>query len=411
MRYTALLFFLVGCYSLAAGREEPSPLPADTSVSIKYHAYVEGYKGRPIPFTVEVLESAKTERIVIRNAAERLVTDPFRKVGDSVFVTLPFFDAEFHLKQGDNGMDGYWVRHLPAGDRRYRLHLIQGYSPRFPSGEPAKVNVSGLWDMNFNGHHHSNVGYFTQDRTGRVTGSILSVSGDDRFLEGRVVGDSLFLSTFDGSHCYLYATRVNSRTQSLDSGHYYASANKPSNFTGTFNPGAKLEDVYTLTKMKPGVDSLSFRFKNLKGEEISYPNAQTYNKVTVIQFLGSWCPNCMDETAFLLDYQKKNPGKISVIGLAYERSNDWVLSRNSVQKLVDRFGIPYPVLVTGYKNSNEEVLASMPQLANYEAFPTMILIDKKGKVQKIHTGFSGPGTGKFYTEFEKEFSDMVNALQ
>ena len=43
-------------------------------------------------------------------------------------------------------------------------------------------------------------------------------------------------------------------------------------------------------------------------------------------------------------------------------------------------------------------------------FPTTIIIDKKGDVRKIHTGFSGPGTGEHYIEFISEFEKLTNDL-
>jgi hypothetical protein len=55
-------------------------------------------------------------------------------------------------------------------------------------------------------------------------------------------------------------------------------------------------------------------------------------------------------------------------------------------------------------------MKSLPQLANYMGFPTTIIIDKHGNVSKIHTGFSGPGTGKYYTEFKEEFEKLTENL-
>ena len=44
------------------------------------------------------------------------------------------------------------------------------------------------------------------------------------------------------------------------------------------------------------------------------------------------------------------------------------------------------------------------------AFPTTIFIGKDGKVKKIHTGFSGPGTGIYYDQFIQHFNETVNEL-
>jgi hypothetical protein len=72
--------------------------------------------------------------------------------------------------------------------------------------------------------------------------------------------------------------------------------------------------------------------------------------------------------------------------------------------------VPYPLLITGYTNDKVEVVKSIPMLNGFMAFPTTIIIDKKGEVRKIHTGFSGPGTGKYYTEFAEEFEKLIQDL-
>ena len=43
-------------------------------------------------------------------------------------------------------------------------------------------------------------------------------------------------------------------------------------------------------------------------------------------------------------------------------------------------------------------------------FPTTIIIDKKGVVRKIHTGFSGPGTGVYYEKYIAGFENFINKL-
>ncbi len=373
-----------------------------------YRAEITGFNGIKIPFQIEI---SKKKELIIRNADERLKTNDLVYKNDSIFITLPFFDAEFHLDIHDgNIIKGFWIRNLPGRIKKYNLELIRTEFPRFPSDVPPKGNITGLWDMTTEGRKNENIGEFYQDVNGRVVGSILSVSGDDRYLEGRVRGDSLYLSTFDGAHCYLYVSKINFISKKLVGGKFYASDNPPSSFEAAFNPNAKLKDVYSLTRLKPGFDTLSFSFKNENGEFIHYPNAETRNKITILQFLGSWCPNCMDETAFLKDFYEKHKEGIAIIGLAYERSKDWNISQASVLKMTNRFNLPYPVLITGFTNQPDEVLKSIPELENYMAFPTMMVIDKKGKVRKIHTGFSGPGTGKYYADFVKEFNDLYQEL-
>ena len=49
-------------------------------------------------------------------------------------------------------------------------------------------------------------------------------------------------------------------------------------------------------------------------------------------------------------------------------------------------------------------------LSSVLAFPTMIFVDRKGNVRKIHTGFSGPGTGQHYTQFVEQFKAQMDEL-
>lgn len=44
------------------------------------------------------------------------------------------------------------------------------------------------------------------------------------------------------------------------------------------------------------------------------------------------------------------------------------------------------------------------------AFPTTIFVDRAGAVRRIHTGFNGPGTGSYYTQFVEEFNQQKEEL-
>jgi hypothetical protein len=44
------------------------------------------------------------------------------------------------------------------------------------------------------------------------------------------------------------------------------------------------------------------------------------------------------------------------------------------------------------------------------SFPTSIFINRKGEVVKIHTGFSGPGTGEIYNDYVKKTKLLLEKL-
>ncbi|MDB5235698.1 MAG: hypothetical protein JWR44_2691, partial [Hymenobacter sp.] len=126
--------------------------------------------------------------------------------------------------------------------------------------------------------------------------------------------------------------------------------------------------------------------------------------------LGSWCPNCLDETNFLAPWYEKNKQRgVEIIGLGYERSDDYKVSSAKLRNMRERFHMGYDVAFAGVSNK-DSVAKSLPQLAKFLAFPTTIFLDKKGNVRKIHTGFAGPGTGKYYQEEIAGFEQTVDKL-
>jgi thiol-disulfide isomerase/thioredoxin len=126
--------------------------------------------------------------------------------------------------------------------------------------------------------------------------------------------------------------------------------------------------------------------------------------------LGSWCPNCLDENTFLASWYKVNHQRgVEIIGLGFERKDDFREAQNSLSRLKKRLDIQYKLLIAG-KSTTESASKALPALTGISAFPTTLFIDKKGNVRKIHSGFSGPATGKYYDEFTTEFNQLIDKL-
>jgi hypothetical protein len=89
----------------------------------------------------------------------------------------------------------------------------------------------------------------------------------------------------------------------------------------------------------------------------------------------------MDETDFLSKYYKTNRKRgMEIVSLAYENSTDFERSQKSLRKFQQRFQVDYPMLITGVSvNDSLRTEKTLPQLTRIKAFPTSIIIDKKGK--------------------------------
>jgi len=69
------------------------------------------------------------------------------------------------------------------------------------------------------------------------------------------------------------------------------------------------------------------------------------------------------------------------------------------------------MLITGVAVSDSlRTEKTLPQITPIKAFPTTIFLDKKGNVHEIHSTFYGPGSGKLYDEYIKEFNATVDGL-
>ena len=92
---------------------------------------------------------------------------------------------------------------------------------------------------------------------------------------------------------------------------------------------AKLPDPYSLTYLNEGYDKLSFAFPDLNGKTVSLENDKYKGKVVVVTIQGTWCPNCVDEAAFLSPWYKANKDKgVEIIGLSFERKDDLNFARD-----------------------------------------------------------------------------------
>jgi len=365
-----------------------------------------------IPFNFEVTNTGGKQQLAIINASEHFkVTDVTAK-GDSVFIKMPLFDSEFRLKQTDDELHGLFIKHLGERDQQIEFNAIAATSWRFfKTPATTAYNVSGRWSaiIGEGDGRDTTVGEFKQVGQ-KVTGTFLTTTGDYRFLEGSVSGDSLYLSCFDGGHAFLFTAKI-ADNNTLTDGKFFSGLSGKTAWAAIRNQNAKLPDAYSLSALKPGYKNLAFTFKDLNGNPVSLDDARFKNKVVIVQIMGSWCPNCMDETAYMVNYYKKyNPRGVEVIGLAYERTTDFARSQKALSQLKSRFDIKYPILITGYTSNKVETAKSLPMLTKVVGFPTTIIIDKSGDVRKIHTGFSGPGTGEHYTEFISEFEKLTDDL-
>ena len=368
----------------------------------------------PIVFNIERQKTKSGETWAIRNAEERIrVTDILRK-GDSLFADMPVFESNFRLQeQKDGRLTGDWVKGTSADDVAQPVVFRPG-TVRFPvTRGKAKADVNGRWKVTFtraDGSPRYAVAEFSQ-KGERLTGTFVTPSGDYRYLEGILSGDSMQLSCFDGSHAYYFGAKLEGKDR-LVNGVFASGMRFLERWTAVRDAKAELDASVAATSMKPGEERLRFRFPDLDSNMVSIDDERFKGKVVVVQIMGSWCPNCMDETAFLSEYYRKNRDRgVEMVALAYEYSTDFPRASKSLEKFRKRFNVEYPMLITGVSSADEKrTEKTLPGLTPIRVFPTTLFIDRKGRVAKVHPGFAGQATGVHHEEYVREFEETVQRL-
>lgn len=363
-----------------------------------------------LPFNFDVTKDSTGQYVIyLINAAERLKLDDIAFSNDSVTIPLHIFDASIKAKINGDILTGTYTKHYEK-DYRVPFHAEYGKPFRFKVDDDNTVtkNYSGTYSVTIfkeNGTTPA-VGLFQQNADS-VTGTFLTPTGDYRFLQGNIIRDSMFLSTFDGNNMYLF--KAGFKNDSTLEGNFYSGKTSLRSWVAHRNDTASLPKQ-SITFLKDGYKEVSFTFPDVNGNNISLSDDKYKDKVVILQIFGTWCPNCMDETKFLAPWYKRNRARgVEIIGLAFERKPDFNYASTRVKKMIDKLDVDYDFVIAG-TNNKESTAEALPMLTNVSAYPTTIFIGKDGKVKRIHTGFSGPGTGVYYEQFKEEFNESINTL-
>ena len=364
-------------------------------------------QGHQVPFNFEVSKESETYRVYLKNAEEKLLQDEISITDDSVKITMLIFDIDLKAKINGDKLEGYYIKNYDP-DFKLPFTATFGEDFRFVDAVKESINFSGKYQLQFKSEKESYpaVGVINQ-KGNEVTGTFVTPIGDYRYLQGNVVDNKLMLSTFDGNHAFLFTASL--AGDSLK-GDFYSGKLSHEVFKGIKNDNAVLPDAESLTYLKAGFDKITFSFPDMDRTMLSPSNEKYKNKVLILQIFGTWCPNCMDETKYLSKWYYDNHDRgVEILGLAYERKDDFEYASGRVKKMKEKLNVPYDFVIAG-TNDKEKASLTLPMLNKVIAFPTTIFIGKDGKVKHIRTGFEGPGTGIYYEQFKERFNQIVNEL-
>ncbi|MCT4643318.1 MAG: TlpA family protein disulfide reductase [Bacteriovoracaceae bacterium] len=352
-------------------------------------------QNNPIPFKVNI---DKEQRFFEITNSEEILKFEITKNENKYIIPIANHDSAIELELKDKKLVGYWIKYNRKSD--YKLSVIGkkeelDLNVKFPTNFPKRWKIIFTDKMN---RKKDALLLFTKNHA-----SILTSTGDYRYLRPVFKENRLNLYGFDGTFAFNF-----SGIWSLENfkGTMYAGLNWTQNFSAKPDYNFLLPDPTTVTKVKKS--ALDLCLPTLNDDKICLNRKSKRPKV--IQIFGSWCPNCIDETKFIQDYKNKHKPKVDFYIVAFERAPNKKLAIKALKKARKLYGIDYPIMIGSY-TKDKKVEDIFYGVDNFASFPTTVYVDKNNNIRKVHSGFTGPATGKYYEEFVREFDFLLKKLQ
>ena len=384
----------------------------EASILYRFAAAPQAFLGKmqfndSIDLPIHFTWNSSDEIMSIDNTGEHIVVSDVTRKGDTTILRLPVFQSEFRVVQQNSKWTGFW----------YDLDRGSNYRIPFTAEGTALVqeNTADYQDMP---HTKYQVGFgkgedittaigLFENHGKHIYGSFATETGDYRFLRGSLENSKLVLSTFDGIHAYVFTAELE-EDGSLMNGIFYSGNHYSNAWGGAPNANIALTDPSQMNTAS--TDQVAFSLPNLAGEQVTLLDEQFRNKPLLITIMGSWCPNCMDESRLLNElYAQYQPQGLEIVAVAFERKADFEEALPPLLKASKDLNISYPVLFGG-RLGKESVKRVFPQLDEIKSYPTLLVLNKNHEIINVHTGFYGPGTGAYYTSFVKEINEEIASL-
>lgn len=396
-----LSLLLAGCSAAPEAPDDPMTLRSGT-----WHAWLEG-PGGPVPFSLELIPGNRGWQAAIGNGDERIPIDAVHVDAQAIALELAPYDATLQADLRDEGarLDGTWTKARSDGrTEALPFHAELGGAPRFDPlrvvGEPA--SVAGRWAAEF--ESGPAVGVFEQAGTS-VQGTFLTPLGDYRYLAGSVEGRALRLSTFDGAHAFLFTATA---TDDGLRGDFWSGSTWHETWMATLDPGASLPDPTQLTRPSEQVDWTALSFPDVDGRTRSLADPEWADSPRLVQIMGSWCPNCNDQTELLVElYREHRAEGLQIVSIAFE--HDPGRAAGALKRYRAHHGVEWVTLIGGL-SSKDEASEALPFLDRVRAYPTLLFVARTGEIRAVWTGFSGPAAPREHRALRAAWDREIAAL-
>jgi thiol-disulfide isomerase/thioredoxin len=335
-----------------------------------------------VPFIVGV--HRERPEGVIYSADERL---PLKVVTrDPLELRIPVrgIGLRFHSAANDDRvLHGDWVAtYYYKRDFEFVATRIPAPSPEhlFAGTAAPAYDVSGIWRFDIDDFGIGRA-RFRQDGHGTVTGTVIPPEvGDLRHLTGRVIGDRVQMSAFDGMHGFYLDMTSPDGGRTLEGSWLIAGIGKLELRATRDEPPRT--HVKVSARMAPGKTRLSLP---------QLDQAPYRGNPVIVDYFGSWCPVCIDLTPELVRLQREHAAAgLQILSIALEPPGDAAEARRRLDEFREEFGMSWPFHIIFTDDFNGAVA---PEILDATGFPVTVFLRRDHTVAAIHTGFVSKAGG------------------
>ena len=362
-----------------------------------------------IPFRFEIAcggkgPSCSAPKGSIFNGDERVTSTTGQFENGTLVFSFDEYGTKLETTMKGGALEGQYSRGTRGAP--YPFHAT-----RFAAidvGDKNIPSIAGLWNIQVKSSKGESAWQLIVRQSGaEASAAILRIDGDTGTLTGAYRNGSFVLSHFSG------ARPLRLQVTPKADGTLVVVQNREAPLTAMRADQALAKglpqpsDPSRFTSVKDPSEPLRFSFPDLEGHIVSNTDARFQGKVVIVTISGSWCPNCHDETPFLVELYKKYKARgLEIVSLSFEEEAQ-LKNPVRLRAFDKRYGVDYTVLLPG---EPKELNEKLPQGVNLNSFPTTFYIGRDGRVRSAHAGFPGKASGKFHTEAVEEITALVERL-
>jgi len=364
---------------------------------------------KPVEWTFHLNDSTRftvhgtygAQSIGFQNGPNVLTAE--KSATDSAYI-LPAFDGLFTGSWFNGEFSGFWWDRLREG--AYKVKLTGRLQPEQTMWvkDLAATTPSTQWDFYLPASDSVPMGtLLLQENSSNLQGTIATPTGDLRYLTGAVLPSGVWsLGTFDGEHLYqLIGQKIGTQWMGV----FYSGTHYAGEFRAV--PAQRAVSLEPHSEQLMDGAPFSMRYLSPEGDSLVLFANDLPAEVTVIDLMGTWCPNCLDEIQLLKQLQTEYPS-VGFMSAAFERPTNPEQAYNRIQQYQQALSIPWEILLCG-PASKSAAQTCFPMLQQVKSFPTTLFVHRNGQMI-AHSGFNGPATGPAYDAEIEFFRNNIDSL-